>query len=127
MTAFLLYCLSMINDEAEKTKFEMIYYAHRHAMLYTANSVLRDQILAEDAVQEAFLRVIKHLHRIDETDSHKTKTFLVIIVRNISINMYNKRKKQNEVYLFSDLAEVSDFPDATERGVGAQHISEMIN
>ena len=102
---FLLFCLSSIDDAAEKTKFEKIYYAHRHAMLYTAQQILRDQHLAEDAVQEAFLRITKHLHKINVDDCHKTKAFVVIIVKNIAINMYNKRKKTAEVFLFEEVVE----------------------
>lgn len=99
MNQFLLYCFSIISDEVQQSKFETIYYAHRQAMFYTAHRILRDQHLAEDAVQEAFLRIIKNLHKIDADDCHKTKGFLVIIVKNIAIDMYNKRKKQSEVLL----------------------------
>ena len=58
---FLLYCLSPIEDQAPKTLFERMYYAHRHAMLYAAQHSLKEQPLAEDAVQEAFLRVLHHM------------------------------------------------------------------
>ena len=93
---FLLYCLSLIEDQAQKTRFERMYYAHRHVMLYTAQHILKEQPLAEDAVQEAFLRVLHHMGKIDDPVSHKTRAFLVVIVRNISINLYNKRKRRNE-------------------------------
>lgn len=127
MDSFLLYCLSTISDDAEKSKFERLYYAYRHTMLYVANNVLRDQSLAEDAVQEAFLRIIGQLDKINEADCHKTKGFLVIIVKNISINMYNKRKKQGEVFLFDDMQVTTPYATSlAEDEDGVRRIAAMI-
>ena len=105
---FLLYCLSLIEDQIQKTRFEQLYVAHRRAMLYAAQGILREQPLAEDAVQEAFLRVLHHMEKIDDPISHKTRAFLVVIVRNISLTLYNKRKGRNEstldeTYLEADI------------------------
>ena len=62
-------------------------------MFHVAVGVLKDQALAEDAVHEAFLRVTKNLHKIDEDDCNATKNFLVTIVKNVAINLYNASKK----------------------------------
>src|SRR5699024_12339105 len=49
------------------------------------------------AVHQAFLRVINHLDKINIKDCHKTKAFLVVIVENISIDMYRKRRRENTI------------------------------
>lgn len=63
-------------------------------MFRVAYRILKDCHLAQDAVQTAFLKLIDNLDKIDEIDCNKTRAFVVIIVRNISINFYRERKRQ---------------------------------
>lgn len=53
---------------------------------------LKDEFLAEDAVHEAFIKLTRHLDGVDENNSHKTKSFLVVIVRNVCLDMLRKQK-----------------------------------
>ncbi|WIV13505.1 sigma-70 family RNA polymerase sigma factor [Proteiniborus sp. MB09-C3] len=101
----MLIYLTLINKESNRTKFEQLYLEYRHTMFYVANSILKDEYLAEDAVHKAFMKTIDHLEKINEIKCHKTKGFLVIIVKNISIDMYNKRKRENRMLL----DEISNF------------------
>ena len=79
-------------DEYEKSKFEYIYEKYKKLLLYKANGILNDYSLAEDAVSEAFLRVYKNLHKIDDPDSGQTVSFITVIVTNTAINIINKNK-----------------------------------
>jgi RNA polymerase sigma-70 factor (ECF subfamily) len=54
-------------------------------------------------VQNVIIRLENHLDKITEITSKKTRAYLMIIVRNLSINAYNKRKKT--VLMDNDLAE----------------------
>jgi len=94
-----------VNDHE---KLEELYCNYKTVMLYTAYQVLKDQQLAEDAVQTAFLKVICNLDKITDTNCSRTRKYLVIIVRNVSINLYNQIKTQSETFLpqdFKNLAE----------------------
>ncbi len=93
----MLIYLSMIESEEDKSKFEMLYLSYRKIMFYVANKVLNDEHLSEDVVHEAFMRIINNLEKIGEVNCHKTKAFIVIIVQNIAIDFYRKRKKNNSV------------------------------
>lgn len=66
-------------------------------MFFVANRILREEYLSEDAVHQAFLRIIDNLDKIDKVDCHKTKGFIVIIVENIAIDFYRKRKRENSI------------------------------
>jgi len=46
----LVFYLSVIDTEEDKTKFELIYEQYGKLMFYIANQILKDQFLAEDAV-----------------------------------------------------------------------------
>ena len=79
--------------DEKSVKLEQLYALHKNVMLYTAERILRDYQLAEDAVQKAFMKVLDNLHKIEEPDCNKTRAFLVIITRNVAITMYNRQKK----------------------------------
>ena len=83
-----------MQQDARSEKIEQLYSLYRNVMYYTAERILRDPHLAEDAVQKAFVKVLDNLHKISEVDCNKTRAFLVIIVRNVAITMYNRQKKQ---------------------------------
>lgn len=90
----MLIYLTIIDSEEDKYKFEKIYEKYKKLMFYVANQILKDETLSEDAVHNAFLKVIDNLDKISDVNSPKTKSFVVIIVKRISINIYNKRKRE---------------------------------
>lgn len=86
----MLIYLNLIETEEDKRKFERIYHSYKQTMFYATNRILKNQDSAEDAVHNAFLRVINHLEKINENDCHKTRAFLVVILKNIAIDIYRK-------------------------------------
>lgn len=88
--------LTMIDCEEDRDKFELIYKQYKKTMFYIAYSILKDNHHAEDAVSLSFIKILKHLDKIDKVDCNKTKGFIVIIVKNTSIDLYRKIKRQNE-------------------------------
>ena len=68
----MLIYLSLLDSEEEISKFELIYSTYKKQMYYTANNILKDSHLAEDAVHNAFLRIINNLEKIEDINSHKT-------------------------------------------------------
>ena len=83
----MLMYLQMLDTPEEKSKFETLYYTHRHTMLHIAMQILKDHQLAEDAVQEAFIRLVKNFSKIGQVNCPRTRLFVVIIVRNISLTI----------------------------------------
>ena len=91
--------LAVIDTEQDKNKFEILYTTYRKLMFYIANQILRDEYLAEDATHQAFLKIIDNLDKIEDVHCHKTKSYIVIIVRNNAIDLYNRRKRDTTVSL----------------------------
>ncbi len=79
--------LMMLDTDDERSRFMKLYHQYRKLMHYEARRILRDEHLAEDAVQEAFLRIAKNFHKINEISCPQTKNFVVIIVRNAAFTM----------------------------------------
>ena len=75
-------------------KIEQLFNLYSDLMLQHAYYILKDISTSEDAISEAFLRVIKIIEKINELDCLKTRKLMVIIVENISKNIYNQRKRE---------------------------------
>ena len=75
-------------------EMEKLYLEYRSPMYRVALSVLRDEGLAEDAVQQSFLKMFQNFDKLDLSDCNKTKSFIVILVRNTAIDLYRKRQGQ---------------------------------
>ena len=90
--------LQLLDTEEEKQGFELLYETYPKLMHWVANNILCDEKLAEDAVHEAFLRIIKNFNKINEILCPETRSFVVIIVRNIALNMREKKKSEDEFH-----------------------------
>ncbi len=89
----LLY-LSMLDTQEEKDKFTLIYEQYQQFCWYVAYQLLGDAHLAEDAVQEAFLALTRHLDKVENVDSPRTKKFLMTIVKSKAIDILRKNKAE---------------------------------
>lgn len=96
--------LQLIDDPADKRKFEDLYSRYEWLMFVVARDILKDPYKAEDAVNDAFINIIKNFEKIGATDSPRTKRFVVVIVRNICFNMLKKDKRHPEI-LSDDISE----------------------
>lgn len=83
-------------------QMEALYLQYRSPMYRVALSVLRDSSLAEDAVQQAFLKIFQNFEKLDLSDCNKTRSFIVILVRNTAIDLYRRRRREG-VISFEDL------------------------
>lgn len=95
-TKVLQFYLQLLETEEELQKFTQLYETYRKLMHWTAEKILHDEHLAEDAVHEAFLRMIQNFHQIREILCPETRSFVVIIVRNVALNMQKKRKREEK-------------------------------
>lgn len=114
----MLIYLSLLDSEEEISKFELIYSTYKKQMYYTANNILKDSHLAEDAVHNAFLRIINNLEKIEDINSHKTKGLIVIIVKNVSIDIYRKNKKERDNTIFiDDLDDINGYDEINKNDI----------
>ena len=80
------------NDErVEKEIFEKYY----ERVYYSAYFLIKDRELAQDIVQETFIKAFKHLHTVDE--EQKLGAWLSTIASRTAIDYIRKEKKWNEI------------------------------
>jgi len=91
----LLIYISMLDSDEDKHIFIELHDEYSQLMYRIAYGILRDSSLAEDAVQESFIRILKNFDKVIKKKCPQTQKYFVNIVRSISIDIYRKRKKQN--------------------------------
>ncbi|MFA0815500.1 MAG: RNA polymerase sigma factor [Anaerofustis sp.] len=97
-----------IENRDDREKAKQLYRLYKGTMLFVANKVLHDTYLAEDAVSESFVKILKNLHKINDVDCNETKGFVVIIVRNTSIDMLKKLKRELPIEEIEETADAAE-------------------
>lgn len=89
----LLIYLSMLDTDEDKAKLTQIYKRYEGLVYSIAYDYLKKQHDAEDAMHDAFLRIIKNIDGIEDVSSHKTKAFVVIVIESVCKDFLRKKKK----------------------------------
>ena len=125
--------------------FYNIYEKYKYLMFSIAMDVLNDKFVAEDAVQEAFLKILKNSNKIDDINSNRTKRLVITITKNAAIDIYRKQKKRwnteiemdkitgfekNDIYTIEDnekFLEIEGLPDIYKEVLILKYSSEFSN
>lgn len=99
--------LALIDEPSEKEKFTEIYNAYKDMMFCKAMSVLHNSSLAEEAVQDSLLKIAKNISKISKAVCSKTASFIVIIVRNTSLDIIKTEHINEKESLSFDSADIS--------------------
>ena len=93
----LAFFLAVLESNEERQQFAAIYEQYHERMEQVALHILGDRHNAEDAVQNAFLQVIKHFEKIYEIPCEELPFWIISIVKNEALMIL--RKKRNVVPL----------------------------
>ncbi len=121
---------SPVSDETRQHEQEAALAAlvdeYASTLYRVAFSVLRNASDAEDAVQEAFLRVMRHRDTLHEVRDHRV--WLIRIVWNIVLDRKRRAKTRPETDDIDDMARVlpAHGLNAEERAAAAQHHAHVL-
>lgn len=103
-------------DKTEsESRFELLYQNYKHPMQQAAFGILNDRGLAEDAVQEAFIRMGRNMERVVLADEKQAGKFLMVLARNAAIDIYRKRSRQmKKEILVNEMEEMELFTEGLE-------------
>ena len=88
--------ISLLDTEDQISKFEHIYTKYRGLMFYTAKGVLQDSYLAEDAVHETFLDIIRIIDSIRANNEKELSQFLRVLTHHKAVDMVRKCTRQKK-------------------------------
>ena len=105
MTAFLV----LIDDDADKKRFEELYYKYKGLMAHVAAEKFGNREDIEEILQEAFLYIAKNFDKVGDIHSGRTKCFVCVITEGFAIDKYRKEKKNlNNIPPDNDIADEKD-------------------
>ena len=111
---------------AEEEALAALVHQYASTLYRVAFSVLRNATDAEDAVQEAFLRVLRHRDKLAEIRDQRV--WLVRIVWNVVLDRKRRSKTRPETDDLADVARMlpAEGLTAEERAAAAQHRAKVL-
>ena len=115
-----------VRAQAEEAALAVLVEQYSGTLYRVAFSVLRNPSDAEDAVQEAFLRVLRHRHSLGEVRDHRV--WLIRIVWNVVLDRKRRAKTRPETDDVTELARVlpSNGLSAEQIAAAAQHHAQVL-
>lgn len=103
-------------NSCEKPKFEQIYYKYRNTLFFAAFNILKNREDAEDVLQEALIKISKNMKAIDDLESSKTLSYLLVITKNTAFDYIRKNSRLEEIP-FEDIDEKIESDTEIEKAV----------
>lgn len=107
--------LALLDTDEERDKFEALYEKYKDRMFDSINSIINDEHLSEDILQEALIKIIHNIDKInDDINSNSAKGFIMTVATNTALDFYRKNAKRRGVEIFVDEVEEKVFYDSDE-------------
>lgn len=100
-------CLMIADDDESVKKFEYIFNSFGKQMLYVANSVLHNKQDAEDAVQDALIRIASHLDEIETKDEARLRAYLLTSAKNAARDQLKRKAARAKTFNIDDFHDLS--------------------
>ena len=118
--------LAFVENPEHKEFLTNLYEAHKERMFSYAYGILHDEKLAEDAVNSAFIGIIKNIEKIFSLDVNKIAPYIVISIRNTCYNIQSRRKKFTEKELLTDRIDEGIFEKANFTAADFSYVHKAI-
>lgn len=117
--------ITKINSEQSKSKIEKIYLTYRNKMYISACKILKDPLMAEDAVHDAFIAIARNIDKIDSVDSVRTASYVTKAARNTALNMLKKDSSVEIMYI--DTIDISSDEQLLDRLCSQEDFNSIVN
>lgn len=121
-----------INSIVEKVKqgdenaFELLYDSYSAALFGVCLKIVNEQEIAEDVLQDAYLKIWSNIHSFDNSKG-TIFTWMLNIARNTAIDKYRQLKKRNISAIQNASNDVSNvLSNSEELNVNTIGINELI-
>jgi len=114
--------------------FDQFYHLTKKSVFFSIVSIIKDENLVEDIMQETYLKFLKNVSQVKE--SGNVQAYLNQVARNLAIDYYHDRKKivYDELFIeqqteelatedaFEDVFKWLDILNDTEKEIVIQHV-----
>lgn len=90
---------------ASKDDFDDIislFRLYEQKMYHIAYAILHNSFQAEDAVMDAFVRLLEHNYRIEDPESDTSKRLVISVTRSAAIDIYRKNQRTSSKMLLTE-------------------------
>ena len=85
--------LSALDTQEEKDFFSRFYHKYKTDLYRYALSLLQDPNLAEEAVQEGWMKCVKNAGAFFQIPPEKRKAWMVVLVKNVCLDIRRRENK----------------------------------
>lgn len=96
------------NDEDGIQKFEFLFKSYSRQMLSAAYAVLGNRNDAEDAVQDALIRIAEKIDTLDMSDKARVRRYVLTAAENTAKNMLRKESRRPKTVCIDDFYNLED-------------------
>lgn len=96
------------DDEDGIRKFEFLFNSYSRQMLSAAYAVLGNRDDAEDAVQDALIRIAERIDALDMTDKARVRRYVLTAAENSAKNMLRKESRRPKTVCIDDFYSLED-------------------
>ncbi|MCM1059786.1 MAG: sigma-70 family RNA polymerase sigma factor [Eubacterium sp.] len=112
--------LSVIESAEDREALNQLYLANADRFYSVAYSKVHNSEDAEDAVQEAFLRISDCPDNLFCIPENKRVSYIDVVIRNVAIEMFHKRNAEAVAELDEDMADLSLTPEEYVLGMASR-------
>ena len=87
-------CRDMLERDSDKECFTRLYRANRRQMARIAAQILGPGPQAEDAVHDAFLKLIHHFDELRDKSEKQAGRWLAVVVKNTALDILRKQQRE---------------------------------
>lgn len=110
-------------------KLEALYLLYEKPLYRIAFAVLHQHEQAEDAVHDAFCKVMRHIRKLGAPDAPETKAYMISVIRSTAFNQYRKNERENAhtVRISEETVQIADPEDALRAHIKKSVLQQTIN
>lgn len=116
--------LAVLESQEQRNELAKFYEENKNRLFAIAYEHLHNKEDAEDAIQETFLRIANKPYLFFSKNQKDRVLYTIVIVRNISVDIYHKKQKHKCEDLTDDI--VDKCIPVIERAVGERSKEELM-
>lgn len=89
----LAFYLAQIEEPEDRAYFAQVYRKYKNKLFNIAREIVDSDLLANEAVHDTFVQLIRELARFRELGEAAQKGWLTVVVEHIALNIRNKEKR----------------------------------
>ena len=122
------FVLLLIDSEDDRLFLEGVYEEYHRLMYAQALRVLRDGGMAQDAVSDSLMALMKKIDLLRTLECNKLRAYIVITVKHTALSMLRRQKREriDGSVEMEDLAGVGRVEDRLMEQAGVERVKNLI-